>query len=879
MAPIKAWLNPLLGHRLVPAVVFVLGLLLTWQAWLSESRLQALERQSEFDARVLDASNRAQLRMDSYGQVLRGAVGLMNAGPAIDRQAFQRYVATLRLDERYPGIQGIGFNRLIPAAQREAHVQSVRRSGLPDYTLRPPGERAVVTAIEFIEPLDPRNQRALGFDTYTEPTRRAAMERAWLSGEAALTARLTLVQEGKSDVQPGVLMFLPVYGPQGDPGTEAGRRAQLQGWVSGVFRMRDLMAGILGGQQDQLAIRIYDGPEVQDATLLYDSEAERAGPMRRISQGLQARSVLRVAGREWTVDYVARPSVADVRPEDHRAWIAMAGVLASALIAVLVHLLRRDRVRALSASRAKTEFLADMSHEIRTPMNAIIGFSSLALNTALTVQQRDYLGKIQSASRQLLGVVDDVLDLSKIEAGKLQVEARPFHLAELTDQITALIAQRCEQKGLQWVVEVSPDVPQHLVGDTLRLGQVLSNYATNAVKFTEQGAITLRVSHQPSTPGRLLLRFEVADTGIGLTPEQQARLFQKFQQAEGSTSRRYGGTGLGLAICKRLAGLMGGEVGVISQSGVGSTFWFTAEVAQAEAPERAAEGPASLDRSVTSLPVAPERLRGRRVLLVDDNEVNRQVAGEWLRLAGMHVDVAHDGREAVDRVSSQAYDLVLMDVQMPGMDGLEATRLIRQQAALADLPILAMSASALDRDRERCRAAGMNGHVAKPIEPDKFWPTLAEWIRPAPTADGFSASSPPAEPPALRLPAHIPGLDLAQGLSQMMGKAELYLAVLRMFCRHHGNTAQDLQAALEQGDFLAAERLAHALRGSSQTLAATLLAQAAANLERACVECQGGAQVDWVPLLAELCRQLEPLLGALQAAGLGEAGLGDSVAP
>ena len=526
--------------------------------------------------------------------------------------------------------------------------------------------------------------------------------------------------------------------------------------------------------------------------------------------------------------------------------------------------LRRAKELAEESTALKSNFLANMSHEIRTPMNAIIGMSHLALKSGLSPRQHDYVSKIQQAGQHLLGVINDILDFSKIEAGKLVVERQPFLLDRMLESVSDVVGYKAGAKGLELVCDVASDVPPNLVGDALRLGQILINYANNAIKFTESGEISIAVRLLEEMGNQVRLRFEVRDTGIGLTDEQMARLFQSFQQADTSTTRRYGGTGLGLAICKSLAELMGGEVGVESRFGKGSTFWVSVPLergaparvllpppdlrgtrvlvvddnhtaatvlsdmlqAMGFVVEQAHSGLEALDRlresmaqhqpfglllldwhmpgmdgvelaghirslgmpkvpqmlmvtaygredvmraaraqgietvlikpvnasllfdtlmqpleasgserrrAVTPAPAADELpldIRGASVLLVEDNELNQMVAMELLLDAGFAVDVAENGQIAIDHIERKHYDAVLMDMQMPVMDGEAATRLLRGNPRYAQLPIIAMTANAMEADRQRCFAAGMNDHVAKPIEPAALWAALARWIRP-----------------------------------------------------------------------------------------------------------------------------------------------------
>ncbi len=569
---------------------------------------------------------------------------------------------------------------------------------------------------------------------------------------------------------------------------------------------------------------------------------------------------------------------------------------------------------AETATEAKSDFLANMSHEIRTPMNGILGMAHLALRTELTPKQRDYVVKIERSSEQLLSIINDILDFSKIEAGRLVLEKIDFRMEEVLDNLSTLLGGRASEKGLEFLFDSDPRIPAVLVGDPLRLGQILINLASNAVKFTERGQVVIRSRLLQAQGPTVRVRFEVQDTGIGLAAEEKDRLFQAFTQADTSTTRKFGGTGLGLAICRRLVGLMEGEIGVESEPGKGSTFWFDACLQASQEPvgtlptnppkaDDLAEAAGGVDPAEASgaepsvvaagLSPAPQPvtcpLSGTRLLVVEDNAINQQITQEILQARGAEVILADNGRVALERLRQVRCDLVLLDVQMPEMDGYRAAAAIRADPLLKRLPVIAITAHAMPADRERCLAAGMNDYVTKPIDPDLLTETVLRWLPSEPESEDVAPSSPeaagageesavpavqlnapPAEPGApsaspregLRkgFPTHLAGIRLAEGLRRLGGSQEVYSRLLQEFARDQGAILDQIQEALDTGDIKSAVVYAHSLKGSAGNLALPELAKTAGALEG----CLKNQETLWLNhSFSEVRRALDEVLASI----------------
>ncbi len=1073
--------------------------------WYDAKRDLQHDNQAYFDFRVRQLEESINKRLETYEQVLYGARGLFNASDNVTRNEYQNYIASLHLDQRYPGIQGVGFSLLIPKAQKRQHLAQMRHEGFNDYNIRPEGDREFYSSIIYLEPFVGRNLRAFSYDMFSETIRNKAMSYARDNNAISMSGKVKLLQETEKDVQSGFLIYLPVYKTGLPYLTLEERRNHLLGWVYEPFRMKDFMQGIGGEQESDLHLEIFDGDQINEDTRMYGNPLDlTTAPL------LTSQREINSAGHRWTLLIHAQPQFkARVDQSKPMIIVGSAGLL-SLLLTLLTWQLVNGRSRALALAtsmtsevrkseaqfrsmfenipiaylaldlkkqiidanqqlcdklgfsmeqiighsieefcatptpalnpdvalayhtnlsllrelelttqdgriitvlldsadqydanqnfvrshcvladiserkqmeeemrkakeqaerlaQAKSAFVANMSHEIRTPMNAVLGLLQLIQRTSLSDQQRDYAQKAHAAAKSLLGILNDILDFSKVEMGKLELEQVNFHLDQLLRNLSVVLSTAVEKKNIEVLFDIDATIPHSLIGDALRLQQILLNLTGNALKFTEQGEVVVQLHTLETLSDRTTIEFAVQDTGIGIPDDKLSKIFDSFTQAETSTTRRFGGTGLGLAISHRLVSLMGGELTVDSTPGQGSCFKFTLTFQRDRAQESstitrelntsqpnltvlivddnaharnflkqmaeqlgwhtdlASSGLEALqkveaqkasnqgrydvifiDRNMPGLngwetalrlretqqhgtapiimmdtgagreqlpnyvttdhqpvdgylvkpitasmlfdivadisaghsvsidrraPLTPitRHLSGLHILLVEDNAMNQQVARELLIHEGALVDVAGDGRQALAKISAtrHPFDIILMDIQMPIMDGFEATNLLRQQFGFKELPIIAMTANALPSDREACLAAGMNDHISKPIDIEVLIKTIVKFIPAIPAIPAIAAQNNMSN----QHDTETSTASLQKALARLGHNQQLYANSVTLFCEEQRHVVEQIAAQLDQGATLNATKILHNLKGSAATLGAMTLSNAAANLE------------------------------------------------
>lgn len=710
--------------RYVPWLVLSVGLALTavsiaighqQVAALEKDRLQAVTERVRADA---------VSQLGNYVSLVRSTAGFFEASYLeVSAEQFRRYLKSIDLESDFPGILSLAYIEKVPASKKAA-FEAEQRLTNPDFKIFPESDRDPLFAATYIEPLTPARKRQLGFDPSSETSRRIALEKAQDFGVPSMSGPLILKAEEKEQhASPAFVMYAPIYNTAPTPATLEGRREALHGFITASFRVDELLRGIRGPTARSLvAFRIYAGNNTERANILMQTTDFPSQP-----RGIRRIETVAVAGFPWTFEFVSLPGFEVETGRSQLPYLGSLGVLFSLLLYGFTSLqararraderalhFERERARDLqNLDRAKTRFFSNLSHELRTPLNGILGMTDLLWDTEPSEQQKDYLTTIGTCGRTLLDLVSDVLDVSKIEAGKLELKDKPFKLRQAFDSALEVVRGQARGKELKLQLEWEDGLPVYVQGDLVRLRQVLVNLLSNAVKFTPAGSVTLRVQN---TQNSLLV--EVQDTGVGISSENIDKLFRPFSQVTVvESSEPLQGTGLGLVICKEIISLMKGSITVKSQVGVGTVFHFELPLQEVTPDQYDSERDDELSDTLEA---------GLSLLVADDNPVNLRVLLLQLHKLGYSVDGVDDGQKAIDAVKSKHYDLVLMDCQMPHLDGLEATRQIRREVGKTPV-IIALTAHAQPEQKLECEAAGMDDFLTKPIELARLVRVLNSW--------------------------------------------------------------------------------------------------------------------------------------------------------
>lgn len=832
------------GVLMLPAAVLLVGWVISSLLFFSVVNHEVIRDDEHLNSIINDTQSAIVNRIKHYEAALQSAVSLYASSESITLSQWQKFVRAQDMWKRYPGISAISVVWHVTSSELPKFVQKMRRNGLPNFAVHKlqgemgdsihPLDNNDMFIISFIEP-QKNNEAAIGLDMASEPKRKFAAELARDTGKATLTSKIELVQDDQK--RTALIMFYPFYKYGVTPVTLKDRQNLLEGWITAPFIVENVFNEIAASFSKQANFYLFNSAKISEESLIYATDIYDTETI------FAKTTTLSLGQHEFTIGWDRTPAFVSSH-DTSAAWIWTVGALVSLLLAMLISTLKSTGLRAQDladkqteklrereielvdanrianqASAAKLEFLANMSHEIRTPINGIMGLTELLQQDATTEKQTEYLGIMERTITLLLNIINDILDVSKMEAKKLDLEIIPFDLKQLIADLRKTLIFQAEAKGLLLRFQLHNNISNCLLGDPLRLRQILINLISNAIKFTEKGEVLVSISEQKLEQEKIKLHFTIKDTGIGISPEVQSKLFANFSQADSSTVRKYGGSGLGLVISKRLVELMGGEIGIDSEIGRGSVFWFTiilqSHFEVLEAKDNLAVSPVKL--SVT---------KSAHILLAEDNAVNQMITTTLLKIKGYQIDVANNGQEVLDALKKSHYDLILMDCQMPIMDGYEATKIIRTDPSVKqhDIPIIAMTAHALSGNVRKCLEVGMNGYVSKPVKTDALIETIESWLNDK--VDETKETSKFVEVRTLNKEVPVFDPEPLEELKKVFegDNVDKLLNIINKYIELTPERIEALKAAVSNKDIDTLRKAAHSLKSSSAQLGGNKMA-------------------------------------------------------